>query len=328
MTKSSIPVTSAVSRLAETTHSTALRKSLQSIVANVEAGHTLSSAMRQFPEIFSTLFVSLIQVGEALGRLDTAFEHIAQYLEVEINTRKRIKSATRYPMFVVFAIADAMVVINILVIPAFAQMFANFKTELPWATQILIATSDFTMQNWPMLLGATFASFMGIRVYMNTAPGRLLWHRYQLKIPVIGSILERILLARFSRTFALVFKSGVPIHEGISLVAWAMGNDYMREHVLAMRTGISRGESLLSTATNSGLFSNLVLQMLAVGEETGSLDDMLFEVANFYEREVDYDLKRVGDAIEPLLLIIVAAMVLILALGVFLPMWDMVNLGH
>ena len=217
----------------------------------------------------------------------------------------------------------AIGVINVLVVPAFAQLFASFDAELPWQTRVLIWCSAFTINNWYWIVLAVVASFCCWRSYVNTKAGRLWWDRLKLRIPLVGSIFERIILARFARTFSTVAMAGVPIIQALSVVANALGNAYVTDRIGRMASHIERGESFSRTAANSDLFSPLVLQMIAVGEETGNMDELLEEVADFYEQEVDYDLKKLSDKIEPILLVVVAGMVLILALGVFLPMWDL-----
>ena len=261
--------------------------------------------------------------GKTLGGLDKGFAQIASYLELERDTKKRIGSATRYPLFVIAAIIIAVGVINVLVIPAFANLFDSFGAELPWQTRVLIASSDFTINNWYWLVLFAVIAFFGVRYYVSTTAGRLNWDRIKLRMPLVGGIFERITLGRFSRTFAIVTEAGLPIIQGLNVVGNAVGNAYVASRIGEVRRSIERGDSFSRSAGASGLFTPLVMQMISVGEETGSLDELLNEVGDFYEQEVDYELKRLSDRIEPILLVVVAGMVLILALGVFLPMWDL-----
>jgi MSHA biogenesis protein MshG len=204
-------------------------------------------------------------------------------------------------------------------------MFAKLGAELPWTTKALLASSEFFVNYWPHMLVAIVGGVGAIKNYIKTDKGRFQWDRYQLKVPAIGSILERALLGRFARSFAMMLRSGVPLVSALTLVSDAVDNSYMAHNILGMRQTIERGESLLRAATRSELFTPLVLQMIAVGEETGQVEDLLNEVANYYEREVDFDLKNLTAKIEPLLIAVVASMVLILALGIFTPMWDMMG---
>jgi len=323
LNKAGVPIIRALNGLAATVKNKTLQAVLADVADTLESGVDLASSLNRHPSVFSDLYVSVIHVGENTGRLDLAFKQVAGYLELERETKKRIGAATRYPMFVLIAIIIAIGVINVLVVPAFSQLFESFDAQLPWQTRVLIWCSDFTINNWYWLLLATVLGVMGWRSYLTTAAGRLWWDEMKLKTPLVGSIFERINLGRFARTYATVTNAGVPIIQALKVVANAVGNAYVADRIAKMSSSIERGESFSRTATNSGLFSPLVLQMIAVGEETGNMDELLDEVADFYEQEVDYDLKKLGDRIEPILLIVVAGMVLILALGVFLPMWDL-----
>lgn len=323
--KSGVPILRAINGLAESSSSKPLSEALFDVASQLEGGFALSSALNKHPKIFPPLFIAIVHVGENTGQLDESFLKLASYFEKEQETRKRVKAALRYPSFVIIAIVIAIVILNIKVIPIFASMFAKLGADLPWATQLLIASSEFFLQYWPHMLVASLALFFGIRQYLQTEQGRYRWDRRKTKLPVVGSIIERSILSRFSHSFAIVLRAGVPMTTGLSLVADAVDNSYMKEKIKGMRSGIESGETLLRTAVNSGLFTSLVLQMIAVGEETGRVDDLLEEVAEYYEREVDYELSTLTARIEPILIGIVATMVLILALGIFTPMWDMMS---
>jgi len=323
--RSGVPILRAIHGLAESTSSPKLKAALSEVATQLEGGYALSSALNQHPRIFSPLFVSLVHVGENTGQLDGSFLKLAIYFEREQETRKRIKAALRYPSFVIIAILVAIVILNIFVIPTFANMFAKLGADLPLATKMLIASSNFFLNYWPHLLISAVVGFFGIRAYLKTKDGQFRWDRRKVKLPIVGSIIERSVLSRFTHSFAIVLKAGVPMTSGLSLVADAVDNTFMREKIIAMRGGIESGESLLRTAVASNLFTSLVLQMIAVGEETGRVDELLEEVADYYEREVDYDLGTLTARIEPVLLVVVAVMVLILALGIFTPMWDMAS---
>jgi MSHA biogenesis protein MshG len=234
-----------------------------------------------------------------------------------------VKSALRYPSFVVTAMLVALVVVNVLVIPQFQHVFASLHAELPLMTRVLIATSQFSVTYWPALLGAAVTGAMLFRGWIATPPGRLAWDRRKLRFPIAGKIIHKGTMARFARSFALAIRSGVPIVQGLTVVSQTVDNAYLGARVEQMRDGVERGESILRTATGAGIFTPLVLQMIAVGEESGSLDELMDEIAQMYEREVDYELKTLSSQIEPVLIIFLAVMVLILALGIFLPMWDL-----
>lgn len=320
-----VPIMRAVRGLANTITSKRLKIALMSVQESLERGRTLSSALNEHPQIFNQLFISLVHVGENTGQLDASFAQLAQYLEREQETRKQIKTATRYPMFVMIAITAAMVIMNVMVIPIFADMFKKFGAELPLMTRILLSTSEFFIYQWHYLVIGLSTIIFGTYKYLHTDSGAYNWDKLKLNLPIVGSIFQRSLLSRFSRSFAMMLTAGVPLNSSLSLVAEAVNNRYMAEKIMIMRTNIERGENLSRVAANSGLFTPLVMQMITVGEETGRIDELLTEVGSYYEREVDYDLQNLTAKIEPILISIVAGMVLVLALGIFTPMWDMMG---
>lgn len=323
ITKAGIPLISALRGLETSMQHYLMKKALLEIAEALETGMELSAAMRRHPAVFDELFVGIVSMGESSGRLEEAFDQLSEYLQRDMETARRIQSALRYPGFVAVALALAIVVINIWVIPSFATMFARFNTELPLPTRILLGTSELFVNYWPLMLIVLVASIFGLRRYIRTPQGKIQWGRLKLRLPVVGDIINRGSMARYSRSFALMMRSGVPLPQALGLCAQVIENPHLGEKIQVIRMGIERGESLLQTHTASQMFSPLVLQMIGVGEESGSVDDLLREVAEFYEREVDYDLKSLSDKIEPILIVVMAGFVMILALGIFLPMWGM-----
>ena len=328
LSRSGVPLIRGITGLAETARNPMLAGILRSVRAELESGRELSAALAQSPNVFNQLMVSMVRVGENTGRLDEAFLQLSQYLELERDTRNRVKTALRYPTIVVIAMVAAIGVINMFVIPAFAKVFAGMKVDLLWQTKLLMATSKFFVNYWPFLLALTVVALLGLRYYVKTDEGRYAWDRVKLRIPIIGSIILRATLGRFARSFAMTSRSGVPLIQALTVVSRALDNAYLGERVLQMRNGVERGDTLTRTAAAAGLFTPLVLQMMSVGEETGAIDAMMEEVADFYEREVDYDLKNMASLIEPILIVGVGILVLILALGVFLPMWELTQLAR
>ncbi|KYL33250.1 MSHA biogenesis protein MshG [Pseudoalteromonas agarivorans] len=323
--KAGIPIIRAMIGLADTTQNKEFKSVLLEVTRQLEQGRELSSALAIHNKVFSRLTISMVKVGEGSGRLEDAFYQLAIYFEKEQETRKRIKAAMRYPTFVIFALLVAMIILNIFVIPTFASMFEKFDAELPLMTQILIGTSNFFVNYWWLLALMLVGGVVAWRRYLNTSAGRFKWDHHKLKIPFVGDILKRTLLGRYSQSLAMVLRSGVPMTTGLSLTAHAVDNSYMEKAIITMRQDIEKGDSLLRASRSSELFSQLVLQMVAVGEETGRVDELLQEAADFYEREVDYDLRSLTAKIEPILTVFVAIMVLILALGIFMPMWNMMS---
>ncbi len=324
--KAGVPLIQGVRGLANSLRHPRFQTVLHEVADQLEKGVELSAAMSQHPEVFNKLFISLVNVGENSGQLDEAFNQLSLYLERDLDTAKRIKSATRYPSFVLMALVIAMVVINIFVIPNFADMFAKFGADLPLPTRILLGTSAFFVDYWHIMLGASVAGWLLFKRHIKTDVGSRQWGRLILRVPIVGSIIERASMGRYARSFGLMLRSGVPLIQALTLCSRVIDNPWLGDKILGIREGIERGESLLATHNSSGMFTPLVLQMIGVGEESGQVDTLLQEVAEFYEREVDYDLKTLSDRIEPIMIVVMAGFVLILALGIFLPMWNMYSL--
>jgi MSHA biogenesis protein MshG len=326
--RAGVPILQALKGLRESTQNPAFARVLAALGESLDSGLDLTAAMRRHPEAFPTLFVSMVQVGETTGSLDQVLLQLALYLEREKDTRDRIKAALRYPMFVIIAMVAAIFVINLFVIPSFAKVYAGFRMELPWATKLLIATSNFTVAYWHLLLGMMAAAVLAVRHYLRTPEGRYRWHKWLLKLPAVGPIVYRATLARFARSLAVMIKAGVPLVQGLTVVAKAVDNDFISERILQMRDGIERGETIARTAQATQLFPPLVIQMIGVGEDTGAIDELMLNVADYYDREVDYDIRNISEAIQPILITFLGALILILALGVFLPMWDLAQIAR
>ncbi|WP_417687476.1 type II secretion system F family protein [Pseudidiomarina sp.] len=325
LTKAGIPLLRAIEGLADNSPKRRMREVLSDVVEQLERGRELSVALSAHPQVFPRLLVAVVHVGENTGQLEEAFEQLSEYLAKEQDTRKQVKSALRYPMFIVSALVIAMFILNIWVIPTFARMFEQFNAELPLPTRILIGVSDFFVAWWPVMLIAIGAIIFGVKRFKESEAGRLRWDRWKTRIPLFGDIVLRSLLSRFSRSFAVMLRAGVPLTQALHLVADAVDNYWMHDRIEDMRRTIEKGEGLTRAAHGTQLFTPLVMQMISVGEETGRVDELLNEVADYYEREVDYDLKSLTARIEPIMLVLVAIMVAIMALGIFTPMWDMMD---
>ena len=321
--KAGVPIMRALAGLQESTQNPLFAAMIQNLRESLDSGRELSTAMRSHPKVFSPFYVSMVQVGEMTGMLDETFIRLYNYLEFERDMRERIKTAMRYPSFVIIAMVIAIVIINLFVIPAFAKVYAGFHAELPTITKMLIGFSGFMVDYWVLMLAILIGTVMSFRFYINTVDGRYEWDRYKFKLPVVGPIILKATLSRFARSMALSFKSGMPLLQGMNVISMVVDNEFMRSRIEKMRDGIERGESILRTAVAAGVFNPVVLQMIAVGEETGDMDGMMLEVAEMYEREVKYEVATLSSKIEPILIVALGIMVLILALGVFLPMWDL-----
>jgi MSHA biogenesis protein MshG len=321
--KAGVPIMRGLAGLQESAINKSFGRVIKDLRESLDSGRELSAAMKRHPECFSAFYLSMVRVGEMTGRLQEVFLRLFDHLEFDRDMRERVKTAMRYPTFVIIAMIAAMVVVNIFVIPQFEKVFASFHTELPLMTRLLIGTSRFTVSSWPVLLLGAIVAVVGFRSWIATPSGRYSWDRRKLRFPVAGKIIHKATMARFARSFALSTRSGVPIVQALTVVSQTVDNAFLCSRVEQMRDGVERGESILRTSTAAGVFTPIVLQMIAVGEETGSLDDLMDEIAQMYEREVDYELKTLSSQIEPILITFLGVMVLILALGIFLPIWDL-----
>ncbi|MFL6675342.1 MAG: type II secretion system F family protein [Massilia sp.] len=321
--KSGVPIMRGLAGLQESAISKPFARVIKDLRESLDAGRELSAAMRRHPECFSPFYLSMVRVGEMTGRLEEVFLRLFDHLEFDREMRERVKTALRYPSFVLAAMAIAMVIVNLAVIPQFQSVFAKLHADLPLMTRVLIASSGFSVAYWPLLLLAAVGAFAGFRAWIGTPPGRLSWDRIKLRLPIAGKIIHKATMARFARSFALSIRSGVPIVQTLTVVGQTADNAFLTARIEQMRDGVERGESILRTSTAAGVFTPIVLQMIAVGEESGSLDDLMDEIAQMYEREVDYELKTLSSQIEPILITFLGVMVLVLALGIFLPIWDL-----
>lgn len=323
MLRAGVPILRALTSLRESSVNAGFARVLADINDGLGQGRELSVCLARHPKIFDSFYLAMIRVGEMTGRLDEVLDRLAVHLDFERRAREKVKAAVRYPFFVIIALVAAVGVINLFVIPAFSKVYAGMHADLPLMTQILIGTSNFTRDNIHFLIGGAGVALLGFRAWIGTDDGRYVWDRFKLRLPIVGKILRKSALARFARSFALASRSGVPILQVLTVVAAVADNRYYADKITGMREGVERGESLLRTATLSGIFTPVVLQMLAIGEESGELDNLLQEIAVMYEQEVEYEISTLSQQIEPLLIVALGAMVLVLALGVFLPIWDM-----
>ncbi len=329
ITKSGIPLLRGLRGLASSTHNTILRETLEDVLTSLEGGRDLSTSFGRHPKIFPTLYVNIVRVGEATGTLEQSFLRLTEYLTQDKDMEDRMKSAVRYPIIVLVMIAAAIAFLTTFVIPKFAPIFAALGNNIPLPTKIIMGASSFARDYWWAALGAIALTVVLIRQWLSTVAGRFQWDRWKLRLPAIGKLLHEAILARLSRSLAISLSAGMPMIQTLAVIARSTGNAFMSEKVLRLRDNVERGEPLSRAAAATGMFSPLVLQMMAVGEETGELSELLDEAAGFYEREVDHGLKNLSSAIEPVLIVVVGALVLLLALGIFLPLWEMIaRAGH
>lgn len=324
--KAGIPIMRALRLVSETSDSPTLRASYTNLIDDLDSGRELADAMdreRERSQSFEAYDVAMVRVGERTGRLDRALRDLYHHREFMRQTAEQISSALRYPIFVVATCVLALVVINILVIPSFAKVFASVDTELPLLTRVLLGGSQFFVQWWPALAATALAGGWVARKWRATPAGRLLSDRWLLKVPLVGPICYRIVLARFASSLASSLASGLPVPPALQATSQTLGNAHMVAAMDRLQRSVERGESLSRATAASGAFPAALVQILTIGEESGTLDELLQEMAQHYHSETEYAVRRLSAYLEPLLIVVFGGAVLVMALGVFMPMWEL-----
>lgn len=321
-----IPFIRSLTTLERQSESPGLKAAISRIRLDVEGGSTFSDALARHPKIFDNLYVSMVRAGETAGILDDILARLALFAEHEAETRQRVKTAVRYPLIVVFAISAAFAFLVTFVIPTFTKIFSQFKTQLPLPTRVLIGINYVVQNYWYLVVLGIILLIWGVVWYLRTPGGRWQWDGLKLKLPVFGTLFQKVAFSRFARTFGAMQKSGISMMLTLEISGETVGNVVISKAVGTMSDSLRDGKGLTAPMESSGLFPPLVIQMMAVGEETGQLDIMLDKVSDYYDMDVEYSLRNLATMIEPILLLFVGGMVLFLALGIFLPMWDLMSL--
>jgi MSHA biogenesis protein MshG len=294
-------------------------------MASVESGSSLSEAMMKYRKVFNELYVNMVKAGEVSGLLDEVLERLAEFGERELDNRTKIKTATRYPLITLVALFFAFVIVVTFVIPKFANIFSQFKANLPLPTKILLATSTFMQRFWYIVVLVVVAlAFLFLR-YVNTKRGRPQWDYVKLRIPLFGPIISMLVMSRFARTMSILIRSGLPILQVLDMVSRTVGNAAVSRTVDEIAANVREGKSISAPMGLSKLFPPIVVQMVAVGEDTGKIDELLMKVSEYYDQQSDYSMKNLSTMIEPVFVLILGVMVLIMALAIFLPMWNLAS---
>jgi len=320
-----LPFTTSLDALVEQTENKRLKRVIIQVRRDLEGGSSFSDALAKHPAVFNNLFVNMVRAGEAGGVLDEILDRLATLAEHDAETRARIKAATRYPKIVIAAITVAFFILVTFVIPKFAELYAGFKTELPLPTRILIGLNNVIHHYWYLILLAVGAVVVGIRYYIRTPVGRFQWDGLKIKLPVFGPIFLKTALSRFSRIFGTLTRSGLPILETLEIVSKTVGNVVIARVVDNIRDSARQGRGVVQPMKLSRIFPPAVTQMVAIGEETGKMEEMLMKVSNYYDRDVEYAIRNLSTTMEPLLLTVIGGMVLFLALAIFLPWWNLIR---
>lgn len=321
-----VPLMQSLDSISQQIENQYLKSAINAVNTDIRSGTTLSGALEKYPKIFDNLYTSIIKAGEASGNLDGALERLANLGEHEEETRSRIRSATAYPVIVICTLSFAFIILVSFVLPRFAKIFARFNTKLPLPTRILLGINYvFNHYGWLILILIGFAIF-GIRQFNKTKQGRQLFDRLKLKVPIFGPLLAKIMFSRFTRITAGLIKSGVPIIQTLELVSKTVNNVILAKAIEDIKESINAGKGMSETMKQNKLFTPIVVQMVAIGEETGKLDELLVRVADFFDYQANYTIKNLTTLLEPILLLVLGSGVLFMALAIFLPMWNLIYL--
>ncbi len=323
MIDTGLPLVQSLEILAGQQENKAFQEILYKVKDSVESGSTFADALEKHPKAFDTLFVNLVAAGEIGGILDTILTRLAAYIEKSMKLKKQIKGAMVYPITIMSIAVVVVGVILIFVIPTFAKMFADFGGELPTPTKIVIALSNFLVKYFLLLIGGFYAIIWGIKKYYNTPLGRKNIDRMALKAPIAGPLIRKVAVAKFTRTLGTMVSSGVPIMDGLEIVAKTAGNKVVEEAIYSVRHAISEGKTMAEPLAACGVFPPMVVQMISVGEATGAMDAMLNKIADFYDDEVDDAVGAMTAMMEPLLMVFLGTTVGGLVVAMYLPIFKL-----
>jgi type IV pilus assembly protein PilC len=325
MINAGLPLVQALDILAKQSENQALKDVTMSVVFDVESGHTVADALRKHPNAFSDLYVNMVAAGEAGGILDTILMRLAVFMEKNDALVRKVKGAMIYPGVISSVAVIAISVLLIFVIPTFEKMFASVGLSLPLPTRVVIAMSKFLTGYWWAVIAAGVAGFYGFKNYYASNDGKLVVDRLMLKAPVLGDVLRKSSVSRFTRTLGTLIGSGVSILEGLEITAKTAGNRVISDAIMESRASIAGGETIAAPLQKSQVFPPMVISMIAVGEQTGGLDEMLSKIADFYDEEVDAAVSNLLSLMEPVMIVFLGVVVGGMVVAMYLPIFDMIN---
>ncbi|UCG52397.1 MAG: type II secretion system F family protein [Candidatus Latescibacterota bacterium] len=324
MINAGLPMVQCLDILAAQMDKPKFKKVVSTVTTDVEGGATLAEALGKHP-VYSQLYVNMVEAGEAGGILDQILNRLAVYLEKAEALTRKVKSAMTYPTVVAVVATGATIFMLMFIIPTFAKMFADFGGELPLPTKVVLGLSNFLRSSWYILALGAGAVVFGFKRFYATETGKLKIDALLLKIPVLGSVLRKAAIARFTRTLGTLISSGVPILNGLDITARTAGNKIVERAIYATRESISQGDTIAEPLRQSGVFPPMVTQMIGVGEQTGALDEMLDKIANFYDDEVDTAVEQLTSVIEPVMIVVMGVIVGGMLISMYLPMFKLIN---
>ena len=323
MLNSGVPMIQALGILAKQQQSRVFRRTLKRVQTIVENGATLSEALGTFPKIFDTLFVAMVEAGEASGNLDTILLKLVTYIEKADKIKSQVKSAMMYPMIVVVVALAVIAGLLAFVVPSFAQQYSDTGRELPWLTQIVIDFSDNFVENWYLYIGSVVGFIVALNLWIQTDGGRKAFDAFILKAPGIGILMKKIAVGRFCSTMSSMLTAGVNLLEALTICASSSGNKTIEIFILGVRGGLEKGATFSDSLSQGNLFPEMVISMVTVGESTGALDDMLTKVSDFYEEEVDLAVQTLLSMIEPIMIVFIGGLVGFIVIAMYLPVFEM-----
>jgi type IV pilus assembly protein PilC len=325
MINAGLPLVQALDILARQTENVMLKKAVGDVVYDVEAGNTLADALKQHPKIFTALYTNMVSAGESGGLLDTILMRLAHFLEKSEQLQRKVKGAMIYPGVVLSVALLAIAILLLFVIPVFETVFASFNQTLPLPTRIVIGLSNLLESYWWVILIAMGIGGFLFKRWIGTRNGRLQFDRILLRLPILGSLVRKSAIARFTRTLGTMLSSGVTILDGLEITARTAGNRVIHDAVMQSRTAIAGGKSIAEPLKESEVFPPMVTQMIHVGEETGDLDGMLSKIADFYDDEVDIAVENLIKVLEPVLIVVLGTIVGGMIVAMYLPIFGLVN---
>jgi type IV pilus assembly protein PilC len=325
MIDAGLPLVQCLEILAQQTENKTLAKVINETRLEVEAGATYADALRKHPKVFDNLYVNMVAAGEAGGILDVIQQRLAKHMEKTIRLKKKIKGAMIYPASIVGIAVVVMAVLMIWVIPVFAQMFSDFGGQLPGPTRLVLGASNFMVANVWYIFITLIATVFGVKYTYKTDKGRREMDRLSLRVPVFGDLIRKAAVAKFTRTLGTLISSGVPILDGLQIVAATAGNKVVEEAIMHARSSISEGKDVAEPLGQSKVFPPMVVQMIAVGEATGAMDTMLSKIADFYDDEVDEAVAALTSMLEPMLMVFLGVTIGFIVVAMYLPIFEMAS---
>ncbi len=321
-----IPIISSLNAIKEQTSDPYFKQIVEAIMSDIEQGSRFSDALAQFPQIFPNLYINSVKVGEVSGTLEDTLNYLYTYLEEEETIRKNVKKALRYPVMVILGLISAFFIFVTIVIPNFIPIFEMSEKELPLPTKMLLGTY-YVISNYGILILIAFVAIItALILYIRTPRGRFQFDLFLLKIPILGELLRNVNISRFAKIFYTMNKTGIPVIQSLEILRDTIENAVFRKEISTILERIKEGESIANSLKRSPFFRTFVVEMISIGEKSGSLDDMLFNVSSYYDREVSEKVANMTSLIEPIITVALGGMVLLLALAIFLPMWDLMSL--